>query len=519
MYVLRVKSTRRPAAPRPLRQAIESIVKLLIALALIVTWHVEWFIVPTGSMADALVGVHRDMTCSECGDPFACGADEPAITGKRAVCPNCGSAAQELESVSRAEGDRILVHRVAFLERWPRRWELAAFRDPTRASEVFVKRIAGLPGETIEIRAGDVYADGVIQRKTLTEFRAMAILVHDADFRPPLNDGLPDRWQGEQGDSRWEAVEGTYRCHAMSARDDERGAQRAERGVGNGDEKSEIRNPKSEIQLDWLTYRHWRRRPGRPRETEEVPIEDGYGYNQTRPVIESYPVRDLLLVCKLRAWGAGRLELFATDGSSQFLVELDPTARRGELLHDSQLVSQVDDLPRLDAGPTKLEMALVDQQVLLAVGGRLIFTYPYAIPRRPFESTSRPIKIGSQGLGIEISDVKLYRDVYYTPPRRRRERATRQTGSPSSENGPTESRGTEPDLAIGREQYCLEGDEYFVLGDNSPLSLDSRDWTAGPGVPAHLLLGKPFLVHYPSRSSEASWRFQVPDPTKVRYIR
>ncbi|HUY31213.1 MAG TPA: S26 family signal peptidase [Pirellulales bacterium] len=490
MYVLRVKSSVRSATSCPLRQSVETVVKLLIVLALVVTWQVEWFIVPTGSMADALVGLHRDITCPECGLPFACGADEPAMPGKRAVCPNCGSAAVELEAVPPAEGDRILVHRAAFLARRPRRWELAAFRDPSRATEVFVKRIAGLPGETIEIRAGDVYADGVIQRKTLRNLRALAILVHDAAFQPP-NDGLADRWLGEPGRTRWEAVEGSgFRVQGSEEEIEPRDLEMSDLPT------SDFRLPTSKIPTDWLTYRHGRRRPGRPGETEEVPIDDGYGYNQTRPVVESYAVRDLLLVCKLRVSGAGRLALFATDGSSQFLLMLDPATRRGELFHDARQVASARDLPRLDLGLTKLELALVDRQVLLALGGQAVFTYPYMPSGRRFEPTSRPIKIGTQGLGIELSEVKLYRDIYYTPPRRSRRAAT------------------------GLGQYRLGGDEYFVLGDNSPISLDSRDWNAGPGVPAELLLGKPFLVHYPSRSSPAAnWGFQVPDLTKIRYIR
>ena len=42
-----------------------------------------------------------------------------------------------------------------------------------------MKRVVGLPGETIEIRGGDVYVNGAIARKSLAQQREMAVLVHD----------------------------------------------------------------------------------------------------------------------------------------------------------------------------------------------------------------------------------------------------------------------------------------------------------------------------------------------------
>jgi signal peptidase I len=67
---------------------------------------------------------------------------------------------------------------------------------------------------------------------------------------------------------------------------------------------------------------------------------------------------------------------------------------------------------------------------------------------------------------------------------------------------------------------CLSQNEYFVLGDNSPLSQDSRAWRQGPGVPQSLLVGRPFVVHLPSRSlSFHGLRLQVPDLARVRPIR
>ena len=56
-----------------------------------------------------------------------------------------------------------------------------------------MKRVVGLPGESMRIVDGDVFVDGQIVRKTLAEQRAMRILVHDSRYRaaglrpvPPL---------------------------------------------------------------------------------------------------------------------------------------------------------------------------------------------------------------------------------------------------------------------------------------------------------------------------------------------
>lgn len=42
--------------------------------------------------------------------------------------------------------------------------------------------------------------------------------------------------------------------------------------------------------------------------------------------------------------------------------------------------------------------------------------------------------------------------------------------------------------------WQLGPDQYFVVGDNAALSVDSRTWLAGPGLDAKLLIGKPLGV-------------------------
>ena len=64
-----------------------------------------------------------------------------------------------------------------------------------------------------------------------------------------------------------------------------------------------------------------------------------------------------------------------------------------------------------------------------------------------------------------------------------------------------------------RSPARLGADEFYVLGDNSGNSQDSREWPH-PGVPVGDFLGKPFLVHQPLRPGRVTDRragADVPD--------
>ena len=53
--------------------------------------------------------------------------------------------------------DQILVNTLVYRFRSPRRWDVAVFRSPSDSRKIFLKRVIGLPGESIEIRDGDVW--------------------------------------------------------------------------------------------------------------------------------------------------------------------------------------------------------------------------------------------------------------------------------------------------------------------------------------------------------------------------
>lgn len=57
-------------------------------------------------------------------------------------------------------GERLIGFRLAYLKQDPQRYDIVIFKYPDDESQLFVKRVIGLPGETVEIRNGNVYIDG-----------------------------------------------------------------------------------------------------------------------------------------------------------------------------------------------------------------------------------------------------------------------------------------------------------------------------------------------------------------------
>jgi signal peptidase I len=107
-----------------------------------------------------------------------------------------------LATAHELSGDRLLVDKNVYDLRRPRRWEMVVFRCPNpRPSEFgkpYVKRLVGMPGETITIADGDVYANGVLLRKDLAEVRETLVPVFDMAFAPRPG-GWNERWQVEAG--------------------------------------------------------------------------------------------------------------------------------------------------------------------------------------------------------------------------------------------------------------------------------------------------------------------------------
>jgi signal peptidase I len=456
----------------------------LAVVLLLRTWCAQGLFVPfqvaSGSMAETLLGPHRRIVCGDCGFAFVCGTDR-RVPGARIVCPNCAYGGNAMDDWPDLAGDRLLVDKTTFQLRSPRRWEVVAFRDPQHPGRVAVKRVVGLPGEAIQIRDGDVYADGEIARKTLAQQRAMAVLVHDARFPPRLDPAAPPRWQAEPSGGAW-TVEGDRFSHP------------------------EVPGQPS---ADWLVYVHRRRLPG-PREvTQEAPVSNRCNCNQafSERGENPDPAADLMLSFRVhRTSGRGELAVRIGDGWEEFEVGINPhdghlrVIRNGEIVGgrwhveggEAHMPPTTYHLP----SSVQVEVSTFDRQLLVALDGQPAVVLPYQRSDSPMRRNSRRLAIGCRELGIEVRQMRVFRDVYYTRP-----------------IGGRTFWGVESPFQLG-------GDEYFVLGDNSPISEDSRTWPQGPALAGGLLIGKPLMVHFPAMEARlGGWHFQVPDLSKIRYIR
>lgn len=57
-------------------------------------------------------------------------------------------------------GDRVLVDKLLYRIEGPRTGEIVVFRSPVKKNEDWIKRVIGVPGDTVKIVAGQVYING-----------------------------------------------------------------------------------------------------------------------------------------------------------------------------------------------------------------------------------------------------------------------------------------------------------------------------------------------------------------------
>ncbi|HYV37142.1 MAG TPA: S26 family signal peptidase, partial [Gemmataceae bacterium] len=278
---------------------IRLFVLVICVLLLLRTFFLDAYHVPTGSMAPTLVGRHRACSCPRCGFTVQVGlherddaADETqARWYQHAWCPNCGAMGLPIHQSAVASGQRMIVNKTAFVTRSPKRWEVVVFH---LFGLDFIKRILGLPDETVEIKDGDLFVNGALCRKTLEEVKAMRILVFDHNYQPK-----PMTWA-----PRWESAPQRTNGQLLS------GATLHLDGTSTSD--------------GWhlVAYRHFCLNT-----KKFLPITDEYAYNGAEPS-RTVPVHDLMLECDIEIQaGQGTLALGISDGKDHLIALLTPDGR------------------------------------------------------------------------------------------------------------------------------------------------------------------------------------------------
>jgi signal peptidase I len=563
------------------KETIESILVAFILAFIFRAYVVEAFVIPTGSMAPTLLGAHMTFRCPDCGYVFdvnyAHGDSDDmnfpssSLAPDDIYCPNCGyhiangplrdQSDRMVRQPARDEqgnyitdadgnrvyqpvypggtqqeqvhyGDRILVLKYAYLFNPPRRWDVVVFKAPAQPelyhyTQNFIKRLVGLPGETLMVLDGDLYAkdergDWMIQQRPLSVQNALWRIVYDNDFYPQ---GLTRSDRSKSWTQPWKLVDGQG-WNLGHGSTDGRVFHFDGQAAGTIGFDSDA-NGGSQTTNDYLVY--------------DIPV------NQRRPSGGDWQsaTRNVVSDLKLSLWyqrqsGSGPLNLRLTKRDHAFDAEIGPDAVT--LWH-----THPDGTRTADAGPVKLadagikpgspiwvEFMNVDYKVTLYLNGKpalqttlaqyapdadeLLKEYndPSIAWRRPPE-----IQITCADQSSALSHVGLWRDIYYTN---------------ANMPGLMWATPSRPVHLHRRGEAREDGgvyneDEYFVMGDNSLISGDARFWTEridlpnedleveSGRVPDRFLLGKAFFVYWPAGFRPASgWPALVPDFGDMRFI-
>ena len=560
------------------RETVESVVIAFTLALLFRAFEAEAFVIPTGSMAPALMGRHKDLACESCGRDFrvGCSAEEDdqsqslrteaarlerelaslksnetnsgtgiqerearrrrieqlesdrgpisqlraRLAGKMipaAKCPNCGYGmrlVQEAGGQMRYDprypsfsGDRILVDKFAYDFAEPKRWDVVVFKYPEEAKTNYIKRLVGLPGETVSIAGGDIWASrggavAEIARKPPDTMRAMLQCVHDSRYVSAdlQKAGWPLCWGDwsppDRGpDGHWTTAD-EGRSFSLSG--------------SSADVPATLRYqhffPSAE---EWEAVRQGESLAGRGRPTR---IDDFQPYNAigTRP----HWVGDLALemICETAGQTGGTVAIDLVEAGSAHRCTFDLATGEATLTLAAGGAAGTP-LPRARTpvrgkGSWKILFANVDDELSLFVDDRhMAFDKPTTwrrsiedVPRnRPVEvvvepgsaapSDLSPVGITAAGADIRVKHLRVLRDTFYI-------------GAVDVGARPGEI------LEEDRLEFGLEAGQFFVLGDNSAASKDSRLWLEGHHVDRDLLIGKAMAVFWP-HAVPAPWALPV----------
>jgi signal peptidase I len=310
-------------------------------------------------------------------------------------------------------GDRILVDKYRWLFGEPHRWEPTVFQYPLNRSRNFIKRLVGLPGERLKIEDGDI-------------------------------------WTSRDGGETWEIARKTadarealffpYYPAPVEARGIFRGRENWDREPGwTADERDGVfsvdAGAKSTLKFraEVLSY-----------------SESMYGYPELRES-GGDEADDLRVRFDLRVERAGTLAVLLTERGLAHRLVLGPEGSSAVIaLAEGSDKTYPLDIRIAPGGEYEITFANVDDALLVEIRGDADLTqeipFPADASREATSSWRHRVLFEAEALKATIGRIRIDRDVQYTL-----------------------------QYAQGSEWDIPEG-HYFMLGDNTRSSKDSRAW-------------------------------------------
>jgi signal peptidase I len=489
--------------------AIDTVQSLIVAFVIAMIFRgfvVEGFVIPTGSMAPTLLGQHMLVGSAQTGSSTPVGLDSQRKPDARHLRDHLAGRLQPfrkggIKASDGRMGDRLLVAKWLYPFMAPERFDVVVFKNPVHPdgpSGTYIKRLVGLPGETIWIVDGDVFvreagADRFhITRKERDVRDTVWQLVWDSEQSPTAPALLPKGWTGLPwiGSPRSDWRQTTHVLESLSE------------------------EPAS---LTW--------------DSSRFPLDDWNSYNMFTPISLRYAVSDLRVSATLTPARDGlttSLDLTVRSHVIRFTlsgdiaaIEMWPTERPADVRRAEANVGAF-----RGGVPRRVVAEHIDQAARLLIDGEEVLSleYDWTPAQRLAHATGVTGATASElarrlpdpptlqwsfaGAPVRVANMQVERDLYYRP-------ATIGANT-SMKNQPTmefidrvvpgkPGAATHPDSLI-----TLGPDQFFMLGDNSARSLDGRHWGAPAPIVVEqvdptpfvvnrdLLIGKAFVVYFPA---------------------
>ncbi len=606
------------------RDTVESVYIAIVLAFVLRAFLVEAFVIPTGSMANSLYGEYYELECPCCHYEYAHGRSAIQARPDRRVvgngwlpydarCPNCSYPykGDKATPVRLRGGDRVIVLKYIYDFAPPKAWDVVVFKNPQNNRENFIKRLIGLPGETIEIVRGDVFYQAKgddtwrIKRKPLAAQEAMWQNVFTNDDRPDkemLNElGIEQPgWQLGQNGQPWDITLFDGRVFAFKGSDQLSGLEfnpgitafRPTNGYNapTYEREASKMDPEEDICTDWklstiiipsqsedfqvcmtfvsfadrfraefngnglvrLLYQPRGLNPDDPKawtvwgESNIGAFSAGKGREVSLSVVD---FRAML-------WIDGKPLLQSTDEQYDhgYQKATDRSTLRERIQYNENLIADLQAQSSLDAKKRLADVKAKQAKLL-----------------QQWDWFQKPaVQIAALGKSIELWHTKLQRDVYYTSPILQTSEAIAEDLSGGRYHidvsgrqfdylkdmlkNPSEPGGvnswkkndygrflawgvTGNPIHLRENENDHDLDEYFCLGDNSPLSHDGRAWEgAAPSlrlydkdgnfqyqlgtVPRYNILGRALFVYWPAgyQLPIVNWPL-VPNVGRMRLIK